>query len=284
MLLEVKNVTQIFDQYTAVDDVSLDIKAGTFTAILGHNGAGKSTLFRMILGLDQPKAGTINYQAGAKIGAVFQRSILDDDLTVYENLKVRARVNGIKDLKVIDQLAEQLGLSSFINKRYKLLSGGQRRRVDIARALLSSPDILFLDEPTTGLDIQTRRSIWKLIKSLQNSGLAIVLTTHYLNEVSDADMVYVLDHGRIIAQNSAQRIIEQYTKPVLTISFLDKRKEFTWQQRTYMAEDNLFTLEQLNQADVLQLLHQFADQIENFEYRKGEMDDAFVALTGNEVQ
>ena len=167
MILQAKNISKRYGNHLAVNNIHLQFEKGTFNAILGPNGAGKSTTISMLIGLKQPTKGEIIYEPGAKIGMVFQTSVLDEMLTVRENLTIRAKqYKGLKPDRVSD-LIGRLGLSAFQKQRYGTLSGGQKRRVDIARALLSQPDILFLDEPTTGLDIQTRKSIWDLLYQLQ---------------------------------------------------------------------------------------------------------------------
>ena len=190
MILQAKNISKRYGNYLAVNDIHLQFEKGTFNAILGPNGAGKSTTISMLIGLKQPTKGEIIYEPGTKIGVVFQTSVLDEMLTVRENLAIRARqYKGLKPNRVSD-LIGRLGLSTFQKQRYGTLSGGQKRRVDIARALLSQPDILFLDEPTTGLDIQTRKSIWDLLYQLQREeGMTVVLTTHYLDEADEADLI-----------------------------------------------------------------------------------------------
>ena len=204
MILQAKNISKRYGNHLVVDHIHLQFEKGTFNAILGPNGAGKSTTISMLIGLKQPTKGEIIYEPGAKIGMVFQTSVLDEMLTVRENLAIRARqYKGLKPNRVSD-LIGRLGLSAFQKQRYGTLSGGQKRRVDIARALLHSPDLLFLDEPTTGLDIQTRKSIWDLLYQLQREeGMTVVLTTHYLDEADEADQIYIVDHGKVIAQGSA---------------------------------------------------------------------------------
>ena len=218
MLVQVKNLTKVYGDKVAVNGLNLEIEAGSFTAILGPNGAGKSTTIQMLIGLLQPTSGQIIYAEQTKLGVVFQNSVLDANLTVVENLRIRAKQYKQVETGKIEQLIEQLGLASFAKQRYGTLSGGQKRRVDIARALLNSPDLLFLDEPTTGLDIQTRESIWKLLKDLQQKEkMTVVLTTHYLNEADDADKIYIVDHGQVIAQGSADQIKGRYARNVLRI-------------------------------------------------------------------
>lgn len=211
MILQAKGLTKNYGDHTAVKNINLEFKKGSFNAILGPNGAGKSTTISMLIGLKRATNGQIIYAPNTRIGVVFQASVLDEKLTVKENLAIRAQqYKGIKGGRVED-LINQLGLTAFQKQLYGTLSGGQKRRVDIARALLSNPDILFLDEPTTGLDIQTRKSIWDLLYRLQrDEGMTIILTTHYLDEADEADQLYIIDHGKVIAQGSAAEIKSEY--------------------------------------------------------------------------
>ncbi|MBP2622656.1 ABC transporter ATP-binding protein [Streptococcus oricebi] len=292
MLLETKNVSKLYGNKPAVNGLNLSINRGSFTAILGPNGAGKSTTIQMLIGLIQPSGGRIIYQEKIKLGVVFQNSVLDQALTVRENLEIRARQYRGLESDRVEEVIDQLGLTNFAQQTYGSLSGGQKRRVDIARALLNSPDILFLDEPTTGLDIQTRAAIWQLLRHLQEKqALTVVLTTHYLDEADDADQVYIVDQGRIIAQGSATDIKKDYAQNLLKISTWDA-PAFEQALADYglpassMEEKRegefILTLETSEQA--LELLSQTKSLISHFEYRPGTMDDAFMALTGREVR
>ena len=288
MILQAKNISKRYGNHLAVDNIQLQFKRGTFNAILGPNGAGKSTTISMLIGLKQPTKGEIIYEPGAKIGMVFQTSVLDEMLTVRENLAIRARqYKGLKPNRVSD-LIGRLGLSAFQKQRYGTLSGGQKRRVDIARALLHSPDLLFLDEPTTGLDIQTRKSIWDLLYQLQREeGMTVVLTTHYLDEADEADQIYIVDHGKVIAQGSALDIKSRYAKNILKIRFKEiqqieslKTSGMSVEQQSQL--EYVFQPESERQA--IDYLAQVRDRIAHFEFRPGTMDDAFIALTGREVR
>lgn len=288
MLVETKNLTKVYGDKVAVNGLNLEIEAGSFTAILGPNGAGKSTTVQMLIGLLQPTSGQIIYAEQTKLGVVFQNSVLDANLTVVENLQIRAKQYKQVATGKIEKLIEQLGLTSFAKQGYGTLSGGQKRRVDIARALLNSPDLLFLDEPTTGLDIQTRESIWKLLKDLQQKeNMTVVLTTHYLNEADDADKIYIVDHGQVIAQGSADQIKERYARNVLRILTSDSEDlkaalptSCEWEQ----GKENEFFFYPETTKEALALLSQISSYIEQFEFQSGTMDDAFMALTGREVR
>ena len=288
MILQAKNISKRYGNHLVVDNIQLQFKRGTFNAILGPNGAGKSTTISMLIGLKQPTQGEIIYESGTKIGVVFQTSVLDEMLTVRENLAIRARQ--YKELKPnrVSDLIGRLGLSAFQKQRYGTLSGGQKRRVDIARALLHSPDLLFLDEPTTGLDIQTRKSIWDLLYQLQREeGMTVVLTTHYLDEADEADQIYIVDHGKVIAQGSALDIKSRYAKNILKIRFKEiqqieslKTSGMSVEQQSQLE----YVFQPESEREAIDYLAQVRNKIAHFEFRPGTMDDAFIALTGREVR
>ena len=287
MILQVKDLTKNYGDHTAVKDINLEFKKGSFNAILGPNGAGKSTTISMLIGLKRATNGKIIYAPNTRIGVVFQASVLDEKLTVKENLAIRAQqYKGIKGGRVED-LINQLGLTAFQKQLYGTLSGGQKRRVDIARALLANPEILFLDEPTTGLDIQTRKSIWDLLYRLQrDEGMTIILTTHYLDEADEADQLYIIDHGKVIAQGSAAEIKSEYASNLLKICFKDKQVEKFLPKNMPVEKENEFeySLYPKSQLEAIDYLTQVREKIASFEFRPGTMDDAFIALTGREVR
>ena len=287
MILQAKDLTKNYGDHTAVKDINLEFKKGSFNAILGPNGAGKSSTISMLIGLKRATNGQIIYAPNTRIGVVFQASALDEKLTVKENLAIRAQqYKGIKGGRVED-LINQLGLTAFQKQLYGTLSGGQKRRVDIARALLANPDILFLDEPTTGLDIQTRKSIWDLLYRLQrDEGMTIILTTHYLDEADEADQLYIIDHGKVIAQGSAAEIKSEYASNLLKICFKDKQVEKFLPKNMPVEKENEFeySLYPKSQLEAIDYLTQVREKIASFEFRPGTMDDAFIALTGREVR
>ena len=288
MILQAKNISKRYGNHLAVNDIHLQFEKGTFNAILGPNGAGKSTTISMLIGLQQPTQGEIIYEPGTKIGVVFQTSVLDEMLTVRENLTIRAQqYKGIKASRV-ENLIHQLGLTAFQKQLYGTLSGGQKRRVDIARALLHSPDLLFLDEPTTGLDIQTRKSIWDLLYQLQREeGMTVVLTTHYLDEADEADQIYIVDHGKVIAQGSALDIKSQYAKNILKIRFKEIQQIESLKTSGMSVEQQgqlEYVFQPEGEREAIDYLAQVRDNLAHFEFRPGTMDDAFIALTGREVR
>lgn len=288
MILQAKNISKRYGNHLVVDHIHLQFEKGTFNAILGPNGAGKSTTISMLIGLKQPTQGDIIYEPGTKIGVVFQTSVLDEMLTVKENLTIRARqYKGLKPNRVSD-LIDRLGLSAFQKQKYGTLSGGQKRRVDIARALLHGPDLLFLDEPTTGLDIQTRKSIWDLLYQLQREeGMTVVLTTHYLDEADEADQIYIVDLGKVIAQGSALDIKSQYATNILKIRFKERQQIESLKSSGMSVEQQSqleYVLRPESEREAIDYLVQVRDKLAHFEFRPGTMDDAFIALTGREVR
>lgn len=288
MILQANHLTKRYGNYTAVDDIQLQFEKGSFNAILGPNGAGKSTTISMLIGLKEATQGQVLYAPNTKIGVVFQASVLDEMLTVRENLAIRAQQYKGVEANRVEDLIHQLGLAAFQKQLYGTLSGGQKRRVDIARALLSKPDILFLDEPTTGLDIQTRKSIWDLLYRLQkDEGMTIVLTTHYLDEADEADQIYIVDHGKVIAQGSATAIKSQYASNILKIRFkvMKDLEKLLQNEMTVEAENELeYLFYPKTSLEAIEYLAKVREEIDSFEFRPGTMDDAFIALTGREVR
>lgn len=289
MILTTNNLSKSYGQQKAVNHLNLTIEKGSLTALLGPNGAGKSTTMQLLIGLTSPTTGSVSYQEQVKIGVVFQTSVLDDMLTVQENLQIRAKQYSKVSQTKVTQLIKQLGLTNFSKQKYGLLSGGQKRRVDIARALLNEPDILFLDEPTTGLDIQTRSAIWTLLQHLQDEqDLTIVLTTHYLNETDKADKIYIIDQGALIAQGSAKEIKQRYANNLLTITAKTPDKFYSLLETENIPVLNKKTatvaLLPATVQQAIQLLTKYQAEIQSFEFQAGTMDAAFIKLTGKEVR
>lgn len=281
MLITTKNLTKKYGNKLAVNKLDLAIPQGALVAYLGTNGAGKSTTINMLAGLLKPTGGSISYAKDLKIGVVFQNSVLDDNLTVNENLQSRAAMYQGIDQNWIESLVKMIGLTKFLHQRYGTLSGGQKRRVDIARALLNHPNLLFLDEPTTGLDIQTRNVIWGLLRKLQQEhGLTIFLTTHYLEEASNAELIYILEEGKVLATGSAAQLKQQYAKNSLLMTF----KDGTVPKGAKLVNHQCYEINGIDHEQALVLLNHYQTSLEDFEYRQGNLDDAFVNITGKEIQ
>ena len=225
IIISIDNLSKYYNdgKIKAVDGISFDVKKGELFAFLGVNGAGKSTTINVLCTLLRKTGGDVKVcgfdvekeadKVKESIGVVFQNGVLDGKLTVYDNLVIRAGLFGIEKetaRKKIENLANRLKMEDFLNRRYEKLSGGQKRKSDIARALVSEPKILFLDEPTTGLDPQSRIDMWKVIKEIRDEfNTTIFLTTHYMEEVIDADKIYVMDHGRVVMEGTPKEVFSQ---------------------------------------------------------------------------
>lgn len=283
MLIETYNLTKKYGKKLALNKVDLKVDRGQLVAYLGTNGAGKSTTINILTGLLKPTSGTITYAKDLKIGVVFQNSVLDDVLSVKDNLNLRAQMYHDISKNWLEQLIDLIGIRKFLNQKYGTLSGGQKRRVDIARALIDRPDILFLDEPTTGLDLQTRIVIWNLLQKLQKEqGLTIFLTTHYLEEAENADQMYILENGQVLASGSAHEIKNKYAPSKLVIK-LNENQQLTTAYPV-IAKDKHIELNGLDKDEAITLLHQNQAKIKSFEYRQGSIDDAFIKIAGKELQ
>lgn len=238
MILEVRNLNKSFGKVKAVSDLSFHVKEGELFAFLGVNGAGKSTTINIMCGQLSKDSGTVlvnskdtdkeSASTKADLGVVFQNSLLDGPLTVYDNLKSRAALYGITGSafkKRLAELSSVLDFEDLLKRPVGKLSGGQRRRIDIARALIHKPQILILDEPTTGLDPGTRQTIWNVIGDLRRQeNLTVFLTTHYMEEATDADYVVILDQGKLIAEGTPLELKNKYTGDFITIYTDDEKR------------------------------------------------------------
>ena len=234
-ILKITNVSKSFGKIKAVDDISFKVKKGEMFAYLGVNGAGKSTTISMICGTLSMDSGNIlvcgediNINSNLiknKIGVVFQNSVLDQTLNVYDNLKYRAslyNITGEDFKKRFKELSDMFELEEIKNQKVMNLSGGQRRRVDIARAIIHNPEFLILDEPTTGLDPNTRKKLWNIIKGLrERNGLTVFLTTHYMEEAADADFIIIIEKGKIITEGTPLDLKNKYAKDIISIYNID---------------------------------------------------------------
>lgn len=282
MLIRTKDLIKTFRDKTVIEHLNLEVEEGKLLAYIGTNDAGKSTTMKMLTGLLKPTSGEIELAADLKIGMVFQESVLDEELTVLDNLKSRQALYRKQDKAWLEKLIQLTGLDAFLNQTYGTLSGGQRRRVDIVRALLNKPNLLFLDEATTGLDIQTRRAIWEILHRLQREeNLTIFLTTHYLEEAENADMTYIIDHGKVLAKGSAKELKETYSKPYLLVetsdvaAFLDLDcKPLGDGRLKIIVEDS---------AKALAILSDKRTVINDFDYVKANINDVFLNITGREM-
>ncbi|MEA4869942.1 MAG: ABC transporter ATP-binding protein [Christensenella sp.] len=300
-IIEVSGLQKSYGAVHAVKGIDFYVESGKIFAFLGPNGAGKSTTIDIICTFLRADAGevvvdghTLGRDDNAirqSIGAVFQDGLLDPLLTVQENLRIRAGFYGLggrKREQVIASVAQRVGIEEILKRPYGKLSGGQRRRCDIARALVNTPKILFLDEPTTGLDPQTRKSVWETITKLQqDSGMTIFLTTHYMEEAAEADYVIVIDSGTIVAKGTPSELKERYTSDKLTLV----TKEPEALAAKLAAEGvgaevvaNRVTVRVGSTLAALPILERYQGAIAGFTVTTGTMDDAFIAITGKEIR
>lgn len=300
-IIKVSGLTKNYGNKKAVNDISFYVEKGKLFSFLGPNGAGKSTTIDILCTLLDFNSGECviggydlrheSQKIRQIIGIVFQDHVLDDLLTVRENLTVRAGLytsdkNKIK--KNIYEAIQATELSKIIDFPYGKLSGGQRRRVDIARALLQKPQILFLDEPTTGLDPQTRKSIWNTIKRLQaNNGMTVFLTTHYMEEAAESDYVIVIDHGTIVAKGTPSELRTLYSSDTLRLFTSDKdllRRILNELQLNFKMTSGEFVVKLPDTMAALPILESCKAYISGFQVLQGTMDDAFIGITGKELK
>ena len=293
-IIKIENLEKSFGKIKAVRKINLEVYEGSLFAFLGINGAGKSTTISMMYGGLKIDSGRITIcgqdvathldKIKNQIGVVFQDSILDKTLTVYENLKFRAGFYGIfgQEFKARYQELEKLfDLAEIKNQKIQKLSGGQKRRVDIARAIIHQPKILILDEPTTGLDPGTRSKVWRIISKLREDlKMTIFLTTHYMEEAADADYVTILDKGRIIAEGTPLELKTQYATDVLHLYGVDE-PEVKKLKLPYQKIHKDFQIKVKNSAVVTQLIVKNPELFQDFELIKSTLDDVFLTVTKN---
>ncbi len=300
-IIEVQGLKKSYGNIEAIKGIDFYVEKGSLFAFLGPNGAGKSTTIDILCTLLKQDTGEVKiagYSLGkeddkirSSIGAVFQKSILDDELTVLENLYIRGRFYNLskQDLKKsVEMAAEAAGVTSFINRSYGKLSGGQRRRADIARALIHTPSILFLDEPTTGLDPQTRKSVWEMIQLLQkNRGVTVFLTTHYMEEAAGADYVVVIDEGLLSAKGTPFELKERFSKDRILIEPIDlKLMEAQLREMpiTFHTSGGIISIDVDISLDTIPIIDKFRDKMKSFEVVRGSMDDVFINIIGKEIR
>lgn len=295
-IIEIEHLKKSFKDVKAVDDLSFTVREGELFAFLGVNGAGKSTTISIICGQLRKDSGKVivdgcdidkDIDAPKKgLGVVFQTSGLDKQLSVYENLRSRAALYGIfgknfeEKLKVLCKL---LDLEEILKRPVGKLSGGQSRRVDIARAIIHDPKILILDEPTTGLDPQTRKNIWNVIEKLRRErGVTVLLTTHYMEEAADADYVVIIDSGKISAKGTPLELKNSYTGDFITIygAAEEDIKKFGF---TYEHIRDAVRIAVPNTAAATELIVKYPELFSDYEITKGKMDDVFIAVTGKKL-
>ena len=295
-VIEIKKLSKSFGNIKAVNDLSFSVKEGELFAFLGENGAGKSTTINIMCAELKKDSGEV-YIDGINIdqdtnhvknliGVVFQNSVLDLPLTVYDNLECRAALYGIigEDFKKrVLELAHLLDFEDLLYRKIKNLSGGQKRRIDIARALIHKPKILILDEPTTGLDPQTRKKLWDVIFNLRKEeNMTVFLTTHYMEEATDADYVVIIDSGKIIAQGSPLELKNNYSGDFITIYGVTEELVKTLGYEFEKIRDG-FKIQVPNTKIATELIIKHPNIFVDYEITKGKMDDVFLTVTGKKI-
>lgn len=296
-VIEIENLTKNYKEVRAVDGLSFSVEEGQLFAFLGVNGAGKSTTISVICGQLKADGGKVLVNgvdingdiSGIKrsLGVVFQGSGLDKSLSVKDNLKFRAALYGISGKRFDDRLnllCDMLDLRPILRRPLGKLSGGQKRRVDVARALLHEPKILILDEPTTGLDPQTRKNIWEVITRLRKEqGVTVLLTTHYMEEAADADYVIIIDGGKKVAEGTPVELKNRYTGDFITVYGADE-SAVAKLGRSYERVGEALRISVKDTAEATELIVGNPKLFTDYEVSKGKMDDVFLAVTGKRAE
>ena len=296
-IIEINNLHKRFGDIEAVRGIDFHVEAGSLFAFLGQNGAGKSTTINVILGLLRPDEGNVNYCAFGSfeafkrnIGVVFQNNVFDDYLSVEENLMLYGQLY-LRNAKAVKkryaEICGLLSLDEYTKKRFKALSGGQKRKAEIARALFNTPQMLFLDEPTTGLDPKTRAEVWSVLREIQRkSGMTIFLTTHYMEETSDADKVVIIHRGERVCEGSPAELKAKYSHDRLLITPNDAEAlETSLTERGFEFEriTDTYMIKIRSAANSIELLHDLKDNVRYYEAVRGSMDDVFLNAVGEDI-
>ncbi len=294
--IEIEHLKKYFGDVKAVDDISFTVGHGEFFAFLGVNGAGKSTTISILCGKEQMDSGSVMIdglghenldEVKRRLGVVFQDCVLDQPLSVYDNLRYRAALYGISGKefeRTLNELTELFDLKPILKRPVAKLSGGQRRRVDIARALLHRPSILILDEPTTGLDPQTRKNVWEIIHTLRNERkMTVFLTTHYMEETAEADRVVIIDGGKILANATPLELKNKYTGDFITFYDTDEL-EIKKLGLDYEKFGKAYRIEVADTVKATELVLAHPEIFKDYEITKGKMDDVFLAVAGRRLE
>lgn len=288
-MLLVKHLCKSFTNVQAVQDISFHITKGSTFALLGTNGAGKSTVIHMITGLLKSDQGDIQFlekEAQDAVGVVFQSHRLDNELTIEENLMLRAKLHQIKRKKAQKQIAQLLELTDLADKRKRLYgkcSGGEKRKTDLIRALLHEPKFLILDEPTTGLDAESREEIWLFLNKLQKEkGLTILLTTHYIEEAEEVDYVLIMHEGKIEVEGTPRELKERYAQTSLHLEPLEVNRvieKLVAGGYPFQIEDKLLVLPLEKTTDAIPILKEVEASIQNFTIERSSLEQVFLSVT-----
>lgn len=296
-IIVVENLHKSFGDVHAVDGISFSVKRGQMFAFLGPNGAGKSTTISMICTLVKADSGSITIdgidvmdpKVKSMFGIVFQESLLDKDLTVKENLVFAARLYSIPEKEIpdlIESIVDSMQLSDIANRRYGTLSGGQRRRADVSRALVNRPKLLILDEPSTGLDPQSRKLIWELIGKLcKEKGMTLFFTTHYMEEAANADNIVIISHGKISAEGAPDQLRERYSSDRIRMfpsSFDALSSKLSSDGMEFHADGQTIVVDIPDTLSSIDIVGKYRNDITGFEVLMGTMEDAFINIISEE--
>ncbi len=296
-IIKISRLYKSYGDVKAVQDLSFCVKKGELFAFLGLNGAGKSTTISIMCGQLKKDGGMVEINGKSldekpeeikgEIGVVFQNSVMDKPLSVYDNLKTRAALYGIEKAAFearIEELDELFGLKEILKRPYGKLSGGQRRRADVARALLHKPSILILDEPTTGLDPQTRNTVWQVLDGLRKKeGMTVFLTTHYMEEAADADYVVILDSGKIAAEGTPLQLKNEYAGDFISLYNVTEEEVKTLGKPYEKIRDG-WRVSVANTQEATSLILANPALFKDYEIVKGRMDDVFLSVTGKKLE
>jgi len=292
-IIQIENLCKSYGEVKAVENLSFNVKEGELFAFLGVNGAGKSTTINIICGqllkdngsviIDQTDIDKSPEHIKNLLGVVFQASVLDTPLSVYDNLQNRAALYGITGASFknrLKELSELLDFRDLLKRPLKNLSGGQKRRIDIARALIHEPKILILDEPTTGLDPQTRKTIWSVISDLRKKkNMTVFLTTHYMEEAADADYVVIIDAGKTVASGTPHDLKNTYSGDFITL-YSSSEEDVASLNVKYEVQRDAYRISVPNTKKATELIIAHPEIFIDYEITKGKMDDVFLAVTG----
>ncbi len=305
-IITVNGLKKYFHEVKAVDDISFHVEPGETFGFLGINGAGKSTTINMLCTLFPVTAGEVSvcgYQLGKddekirrNIGVVWQNNCLDERLSVKENLYVRGSLYGLDGNALknrIEEIGKKLQLKDIYQTRYEKLSGGQKRRCEIAAALINTPKILFLDEPTTGLDPATRKLVWESMDTLQKEdGTTIFLTTHYMEEAACARHIAIIDSGKIKEYGTPFELKERYAKDKLHLipkpekqdELMQLLKQMSYQEDDIVNANDRIVISVKDSMFALEILQKVQNCLSGFEMLQGTMDDVFLNVTGKALK
>ncbi len=299
-IIQVNNLRKYFREVKAVDDISFRVKKGQLYGFLGINGAGKSTTINMLctlLNSNEGEAYVCGYRLGKedqeirrKIGVVFQDNTLDSRLTVKENLITRASLydnSSASIYKNLDYVSDILDIGSILNRQFRKLSGGQKRRCEIAKALMNRPELLFLDEPTTGLDPQTRQNVWECIERLRREeSMTVFLTTHYMEEAAKAQYISIMEAGKLVADGTPSELKQKYAQDILRLVPVNREelaKQLEEERLVFEYRSNHIRVTISDAMYGLELLNKLKNSLKSFELVQGTMDDVFLNITGKSL-